>query len=76
MLDDMTRLALRTLAAHSPRGFYLMVEGASIDKQAHAVDAERTIWDTIEMDNAVAVALEFADRTNSDATRSTTPWSS
>ena len=33
MLDDMTRLALRGLAAHSPHGFYLMVEGASIDKQ-------------------------------------------
>jgi alkaline phosphatase len=44
-----------------------MVEGASIDKQAHAADAERTVWDTIEFDNAVAVALEFAERTNSDA---------
>jgi alkaline phosphatase len=43
-----------------------MVEGASIDKQAHAVDAERTIWDTIEFDHAVAVALEFAERTNTD----------
>jgi alkaline phosphatase len=43
-----------------------MVEGASIDKQAHTADAERTIWDTIEFDNAVQVALEFADRTNND----------
>lgn len=66
MLDDMTRVALQVLEASSPRGFYLMVEGASIDKQAHAVDAERTIWDTIEFDNAVAVALAFAERTNSD----------
>ena len=67
MLDDMTRTALASLSAHSPRGFYLMIEGASIDKQAHAADAERTIWDTIEFDNAVAVALAFAERTNSDA---------
>jgi alkaline phosphatase len=67
MLDDMTRAALRSLAAHSPKGFYLMVEGASVDKQAHAVDAERTVWDTIEFDNAVAVALDFAASTNSDA---------
>ena len=67
MLDDMTSLALRSLAAHSPRGFYLMVEGASIDKQAHESDADRTIWDTIEFDNAVAVALDFARRTNGDA---------
>jgi alkaline phosphatase len=67
MLADMTALALRSLAAHSPRGFYLMVEGASIDKQAHESEADRTIWDTIEFDNAVKVALDFARRTNGDA---------
>lgn len=66
MLEDMTRLALKSLAARSPDGFYLMVEGASVDKRAHAADAERTIWDTIEFDRAVAVALEFAARTNAD----------
>jgi alkaline phosphatase len=66
VLADMTRLALRSLESHAPDGFYLMVEGASIDKQAHAVDAERTIWDTIEFDHAVAAALEFAERTNTD----------
>ena len=67
MLDDLATLAIRSLSAHSPRGFYLMIEGASIDKRAHASDAERTIWDVIEFDRAVAVALEFAKRTNSDA---------
>lgn len=67
MLEDMTRLALRSLSTHSPAGFYLMVEGASIDKRAHAADLERTIWDTIEFDRAVAVALEFASATNTDA---------
>jgi alkaline phosphatase len=67
MLDEMTAAALATLAAHSPDGFYLMVEGASIDKQEHAVDAERTIWDVIEFDRAVAAALEFAEHTNGDA---------
>ena len=66
MLEDLTRLALGSLAAHSPRGFYLMVEGASIDKRAHAVDAERMIWDVIEFDRAVQVALDFARRTNTD----------
>ena len=67
MLEEMTRAALRTLEAHAPDGFYLLVEGASIDKQAHAVDAERTIWDVIELDRAIAVALDFARRTNTDA---------
>ena len=67
MLEEMTAAAIATLAAHSPDGFYLMVEGASIDKQAHAVDAERAIWDVIEFDRAVAEALEFAEHTNGDA---------
>jgi alkaline phosphatase len=66
MLEDLARLALKSLAAHSPRGFYLLVEGASIDKRAHAVDAERMIWDVIEFDRAVRVALDFARVTNSD----------
>ncbi|NOT28530.1 MAG: alkaline phosphatase [Acidobacteria bacterium] len=67
MLEEMTSLALRSLSQHAPAGFYLMVEGASIDKRAHAADAERTVWDVIEFDRAVAVALEFAARTNGDA---------
>jgi alkaline phosphatase len=66
MLEDLARLALRTLDAHSPAGFYLMIEGASIDKRAHTADAERTVWDTIEFDRAVQVALDFARRTNTD----------
>lgn len=66
MLDDLARLALRALA-DAPDGFYLMIEGASIDKRSHAADTERMIWDTIELDNAVAVALEFARKTNGDA---------
>jgi len=66
MLDDMTRLALASLRAHAPDGFYLMVEGASIDKRAHDADPERTIWDIIEFDRAIQVAIDFAARTNND----------
>jgi alkaline phosphatase len=66
MLEDMARLALRSLEAHSPSGFYLLIEGASIDKRAHRADSERTVWDIIEFDRAVQVALDFARRTNTD----------
>ncbi|HUU33317.1 MAG TPA: alkaline phosphatase, partial [Vicinamibacterales bacterium] len=66
LLNDMTALALKSLATHSPKGFYLMVEGASIDKQTHESEADRTIWDTIEFDNAVKVAMAFAHTTNTD----------
>jgi alkaline phosphatase len=61
MLDEMTQAALRVLS-HSPRGFVLMVEGAHIDKQSHAMDAERAVGDTLEFDRAVGVARDFAAR--------------
>jgi len=67
MLDDMARVAINSLSSSSPRGFFLMIEGASIDKQAHFEDADRAIWETIEFDRAVGVAKRFAEQTNSDA---------
>ncbi len=60
MLDEMTAAALRVLSKND-NGFVLMVEGAHIDKQAHAMDADRVIDETIEFDNAVAVCRSFAD---------------
>ena len=36
-----------------------MIEGASIDKQAHNMDSERWILDTIEFDNAVGRVKNF-----------------
>jgi alkaline phosphatase len=59
MLDEMTGKALKVLN-NTPQGFVLMVEGASIDKQAHNMDSERWILDTIEFDNAVGVCKTFA----------------
>lgn len=64
LLEDMTSAALKVLSKN-PNGFFLMVEGASIDKQAHLMDSERWILDAIEFDNAVGHALAFA-KTNSD----------
>jgi alkaline phosphatase len=66
MLDEMSNVAIDSLSSSSPRGFFLMIEGASIDKQIHDEDADRAIWDTIEFDRAVGVAKRFAARTNSD----------
>ena len=60
MLNEMTDKALAVLDANSPNGFVLMVEGASIDKQAHNMDAERMILDTIEFDSAIKVAQAYA----------------
>ena len=60
MLDEMTSAALKTLGANSPNGFFLMVEGAHIDKQSHLMDADRAILETIEFDKAVGTARDFA----------------
>ena len=59
MLDEMTGRALQTLK-RDPRGFVLMVEAASIDKQAHNMDSERWMLDTIEFDRAIQLAQDFA----------------
>ncbi|MDP1013587.1 alkaline phosphatase, partial [Klebsiella pneumoniae] len=59
MLDEMAAKAIDVLK-RSPKGFVLMIEGASIDKQAHAMDTERWMLDTLEFDRAVRVAQDFA----------------
>jgi alkaline phosphatase len=67
MLDNMALAAINSLSSASPRGFFLMIEGASIDKQSHSEDADRATWDTIEFDRAVGIAKRFAQQTISDA---------
>jgi len=42
-------------------GFFLQVEGASIDKQDHAANACGQIGETVDLDEAVQVALDFAE---------------
>ncbi|BBL77050.1 alkaline phosphatase [Methylomagnum ishizawai] len=60
MLDEMAQKALDVLDANSPDGFVLMVEAASIDKQAHQMDSSRWILEAIEFDRAVGVAKQYA----------------
>ncbi|MGU3495064.1 alkaline phosphatase [Xanthobacteraceae bacterium A53D] len=57
-LVQMTRTALGQLAKN-PEGFVLMVESASVDKMSHPMDWERALYETIEFDQALGVALEF-----------------
>jgi alkaline phosphatase len=58
MLDEMTDAAL-TVLNRNPNGFVLMIEGASIDKQAHNMDTDRWILETIEFDRAVDRVRRF-----------------
>ncbi len=59
MLDEMAHAALRVMD-RQPQGFVLMIEGASIDKQAHNMDTERWMLDTLEFDRAVQLAKDYA----------------
>ena len=54
-LVNMTKKSLDILS-RNPNGFFAMIEGASIDKQLHAMDWQRATYDTIEFDKAVEYA--------------------
>lgn len=58
-LAQMTAKAIELLKVN-PNGFFLQVEGASIDKQAHASNPCGQFGETMDLDEAVQVALEFA----------------
>ncbi len=59
-LAEMTTKAIDLL--ENPDGFFLQVEGASIDKQDHAADACGQIGETVDLDEAVQVALAYAKK--------------
>ncbi|WP_051682026.1 alkaline phosphatase, partial [Cellulomonas sp. HZM] len=61
-LDAMTAKAIKLLDRSSGKGFFLQVEGASIDKQDHAADPCGQIGETVGLDEAVQVALDFAKK--------------
>ena len=71
-LSEMTSKAIQLLSTktrgdyqrgdYQRKGFYLQVEGASIDKQDHAANACGQIGETVEFDKAIKVALDWAKR--------------
>jgi len=63
-LEEMTRKAIAILSKN-PNGFFLMVEGGQIDWASHSNDAQDVIADVIDLDEAAAAAIAYADE-NSD----------
>jgi alkaline phosphatase len=59
-LAEMTSAAIDILSRND-KGFYLMVEGGRIDHAHHGTNAARALTDTIAFSDAVAVALEKVD---------------
>jgi alkaline phosphatase len=58
-LSEMTATALSILD-NDPDGFFLMVEGARIDHACHDNDIQRAVLETVEFNNAVQVAIDWA----------------
>ncbi len=56
-LATMTSKAISLL--ENRKGFFLQVEGASIDKQDHATNACGQLGETVAFDNAIGVALDY-----------------
>lgn len=66
-LKDMTKKALDLLNDNpngQKNGFFLQVEGASIDKQDHAGNACGQIGETDDFDQAIAYAMQNVDLSN------------
>jgi alkaline phosphatase len=61
-LASLTQKSIGLLNANNRKGFFLQVEGASIDKQDHAADVCGQIGETVDLDEAVTAALDFAKK--------------
>jgi alkaline phosphatase len=64
LTEELSLAALTTKAItllDNDEGFFLQVEGASIDKRDHAADACGQIGETVDLDEAVQAALAFAE---------------
>lgn len=60
-LPATTRYAMDYLDAVSKKGFFLMVEGARIDKTSHKNDFPATVKEVLDFDQAVEAAIRFAE---------------
>lgn len=60
-LADYVKKGIEVLE-NGENGFFLMCEGGKIDWACHANDAAATITDTVALDEAVAVAVDFYEK--------------
>ncbi len=58
-LSEMTAAALNILD-NNPQGFFLLVEGGRIDHACHDNNLARAVHEVIELDNAIQVAMDWA----------------
>lgn len=60
-LAEMSQKAIDLMKDH-PDGFCLQIEGGKVDWAAHANDAAGLIYDQVAFDDAIKVAIDFAEK--------------
>jgi alkaline phosphatase len=60
-LAEMSQKAIEILS-QNPNGFAIQIEGGKVDWAAHANDAPALLYDQLDFDEAVGIALDFAAR--------------
>ncbi|MBK9735149.1 MAG: alkaline phosphatase [Saprospiraceae bacterium] len=60
-LSEMTQKAIDLMKDH-PQGFCMQVEGGKVDWAAHSNDAPALIYDQVAFDDAIKVAIDFAEK--------------
>lgn len=60
-LPETTEMAIKYLSERAKKGFFLMVEGARIDKEEHSNNLKGTVVETLDFDKAVEAAVRFAE---------------
>lgn len=61
-LPSTTLMAIDYLSTRGDKGFFLMVEGARIDKEEHANNFPAMVKETLDFDKAVEQAVRFAEK--------------
>ena len=61
-LAELTRVAIERLREGGDKGFFLIIESASIDKQSHSRNPCGSIGEIEQLEEALAVALAHAAR--------------
>jgi alkaline phosphatase len=60
-LAEMTKKAIEVMSKNE-KGFVMQVEGGKVDWAAHGNDASALLYDQVDFDEAVAVAMDFATK--------------
>lgn len=61
-IEEMAGAAITKLDANNENGFFLMIEGASIDKQSHAARPCGVIGEMLAFDRTVKMAVDYAKK--------------